>query len=135
MVNGTKNTRDDTTRDGRVEVLSNGEWGTICDEGFDIEDANVICKQLGFPGNRSIAILSTKPSSCFVRIGAKRLGTTGEYGTGDTNMPIHLSNLQCVGNESNIYNCIGDEQPTQCAHSNDVSVECLRTDIRSTMVT
>ena len=61
-------------------------------------------------------------------VGAKRVGSAGEHGIGNASTPIHLSNLQCIGNESEIYQCNGNEQPTTafCTHNNDVSVECLR---------
>ncbi len=38
---------------GRLEIFINSTWGTVCDNRFGIEDADIACRELGFDGGNS----------------------------------------------------------------------------------
>ena len=88
---------------GRVEVLVDDSWTTICSNGFDLADAQVICQQLGFPG-------------------ASNYSTDARYGQGTGR--ILASNLGCLGSEATIDQC-ESSTPDGCTHSMDVGVDCI----------
>ena len=73
-----------TQYEGRVEVYYNDEWGTVCDNGWDFNDAQVVCRQLVYG----------PPIAARVE---------AYYGQGCVR--IWLDNLNCTGNESTIGEC------------------------------
>ena len=90
--------------EGRVEVYHNGAWGTVCDDLWGLQDAMVVCHQLGYG----------------TAVGALGLAAFGE-GRG----PIWYSNVQCSGSEANLDQCghsgLGVHN---CDHSRDAGVIC-----------
>ena len=97
MVNGP------SARQGRVEVYYNGEWGTVCDDYWSVEDAQVVCSQLGFTDGEPL-------EDC-------------EYGEGTGT--ILLDDVQCVGTEESLADCPSSVWGTHnCGHYEDAGVNC-----------
>ncbi|XP_071793437.1 lysyl oxidase homolog 2A-like isoform X2 [Asterias amurensis] len=95
--------------EGRVEVYIKGIWGTICSESWDLTDASVACKQLGFGAAKEIV-----PNSGFGQ------------GVG----PIWLWKMQCRGHERSLTACNhGYYNSSSCTHSLDAGVRCIVPDI------
>uniref|UniRef100_A0A8C2ZRD2 Lysyl oxidase homolog n=1 Tax=Cyclopterus lumpus TaxID=8103 RepID=A0A8C2ZRD2_CYCLU len=90
--------------EGRVEVLKDNEWGTVCDDRWNLQSASVVCRELGFGS-------------------AKEALTGGRMGQGMG--PIYMNEVKCFGQERSIWNCpFKNITSEDCQHVEDASVRC-----------
>ncbi|XP_059204053.1 galectin-3-binding protein A-like [Centropristis striata] len=89
--------------EGRVEIYHEGKWGTVCDDGWDMAEAQVVCRQLHFPRAKSVS------------------GKTYGKATG----PIWLDDMACKGTENRLSACdFKGWGLSDCTHKEDVGVIC-----------
>ena len=89
---------------GRVEAFYNGTWGTICDNSWDLKDADVVCRKLGYD---------------------RALTAPGDAVFGQGTGQIWLTDVQCVGDETSIFECNhGGWGIHNCGHNSDASAVC-----------
>ena len=98
------------TGSGRLEILFDGVWGTVCDEGWSWEAAHVSCRRLGYAS-------------------AEGFAKAAAYGVGSG--PVWLSHVSCTGSESRLEECAffglnASSLPPGCDHTHDVGLSCSR---------
>ncbi|XP_038071403.1 uncharacterized protein LOC119740235 isoform X2 [Patiria miniata] len=101
--------------EGLLEVFYNNEWGTVCDEGWDFEDSEVVCRQLGY--NRTKFAISVELS---------------HYVGFDSFRSVMFTNVDCEGTEESLFDCpksdwyVDDFSSACTSHLNDVIVACQK---------
>ncbi|XP_063405755.1 scavenger receptor cysteine-rich type 1 protein M130-like [Mytilus trossulus] len=101
-----------SSNNGRLEIYHNGQWGTVCDDYFDLNDAHVACRMIGFNAAES-----------FNTIG----NGDGEIWLDDMDGEIWLDDMDCEGYEYSLTDCTHTLWADHnCDHGEDIGVYCVK---------
>ena len=111
---------------GRVEVLHDNQWGTVCDNNFYTAEANVICQMLNFTQGAACSV-------SYAQFGQGRGMCMYFMHVDDKNTcqnihcagPIWLDNVECQPGDEVLEDCDHNSWGnTSCSHYEDVGVVC-----------
>ena len=90
---------------GRVEVFYNGTWGRVCRYNWDLKEANVVCRQLGFQG---------------------ALTAASSFDFGNDEGQFWMVDVRCTGNERSLTECDHRGWGTgPCQYGRSANVVCI----------
>lgn len=108
LVNGS------TAYEGIVEVYRYGEWGTICNDEWDLNDAEVVCREIGF---------------------GPAIDAKNEVFYGQSSTQACFSDFSCTGEETTIRECsfnkleiishLNEVAGVKCAASKGINFICM----------
>ncbi|XP_037927279.1 protein bark beetle [Teleopsis dalmanni] len=98
--------------EGRLQIYLNGKWGTVCDYGWTVLNAALVCHQLGYTLNPQDWRL--------LRADMPNVGTTED---------VIVTNVRCTVHDHDITKCRSEqvfrgEFENSCTHENDVGIRC-----------
>ncbi|XP_051748193.1 scavenger receptor cysteine-rich type 1 protein M130-like [Ctenopharyngodon idella] len=100
---------------GRLEVYHNAVWGSVCDDLWDISDAQVVCRQLGCGA-------------------ALRADGNSAFGAGEG--VVWLNRVECRGNEIHLWDCpLSLKNHTDCSHKEHAGLTCADLSVSTTPAT
>ncbi|XP_037062626.1 Fc receptor-like protein 2 isoform X3 [Peromyscus leucopus] len=91
--------------EGRVEVEQEGRWGTVCDDGWDMKDVAVVCRELGCGAAKHTPIAMLYPPVV------------------DEALPVLIQVALCNGTEKTLAEC-DQVEPFDCGHDEDAGAVC-----------
>ena len=92
--------------EGRVEVFIDGQWGTVCSDGINTNEAETLCQSLGFGPYQSF--------------------TSGTTFGGSTDTPLVISDLMCSEYYDHFMKCTFNRSSPVCSPQNNLGLKCYR---------